>query len=728
MKTNVNIFNALNESFNEEISPKVIIKTIENAFDGTDFTVGNISIEDNKAKISITAFGPDGKEMSREITLDLPEKGTREDIFEIVDNWIADHNSPDLFFEGEEEDKAEAETIANIAKLADIDKKDEKAYYLAGQLMNYYGSDMGTYFDEIQGNEEERFNEIYGMLYNKEENKETLNKILDELKNSEWIDQDDASAFGVDKDLAKTLEEYLNEGCNTIKEEKIDEEKINEEEQINEEETVIVNGNNEEQDIDYIITDVTVLNPVGDGDVQAPDIDALLTLVDESLKADYGDWGHIKVLSSRIDENSCFALVDISTKEIMKEFEDKGITDVAIGKNLIIESAGNLYDFKVNSLSGITKFSKKTNDALATIKEWVETEFLSEAKEEKKKAEELEKAAEQKEVTEQYINNRADLRQEIENIKMFIELSKQAKAAEEMKPSIQKRMYAFAAELPANIEVDEKKGLKFNSRDDIVEIIFGKEWVEETREDNEVVGVIKEEENLNESYSQFNIGEIEVVFNPDTYECLYSIPSAEVQDKKINLTKIPSVDTPYDTDTIIKSFIETKFGVIPTEEEQKEVETTTEPEASIEEPIDDTVDTGVEIEDEPVEEAELPEEPTEGEPEPTEEEIPQNETGTAQFYKIRPKNPITLEEIVTSDKEPEATSYIVIEEKLLNDDEWNDLVSDITKPQSYLENIQSIDRKNYAFNVIKLTNSNAGYSVLVDPLGYNYPRYLAVIE
>ena len=236
---------------------------------------------------------------------------------------------------------------------------------------------------------------------------------------------------------------------------------------------------------------------------------------------------------------------------------------------------------------------------------------------------------------------------------------------------------------------------------------------------------------LKESYSQFNIGEIEVVFNPDTYECLYSIPSADVQDKKINLTKIPSVDTPYDTDTIIKSFIETKFGVIPTEEEQKvekEVETPTEPEAPVEEPIDDTVDTGVEIEDEPVKEAELPEEPTEGEPEPTEEEIPQNETGTAQFYKIRPKNPITLEEIISSDKEPEATSYIVIEEKLLNDDEWNDLISDITKPQSYLENIQSIDRKNYAFNVIKLTNSNAGYSILVDPLGYNYPRYLAVIE
>lgn len=561
---------------------------------------------------------------------------------------------------------------------------------------------------------------------------ESFNKEMDEiikaktLKESEETTQPEKSSMDRIKRKLKELKDREDSKYEEITT-KVDLQPEQEsEEPINEEETVFVNGNNEEKDLDYIITDVTVLNPVGDGDVQAPDIDALLTLVDESLKAEYGDWGHINVLSSRIDENSSFALVDISTKEIMKEFEEKGITDVAIGKNLIIEAADNLYDFKVNSLAGITKFSKKTNDALSTIKEWVETEFLQEAKAEKEKAEELAKAAEQKEVTEQYINSRADLRQEIENIKMFIELSKQAKAAEEMKPSIQKRMYAFAAELPANIEIDDKQGLKFNSRDDIVEIIFGKEWVEEPREDNKIPEVL----GLKESYEQFNIGDIEVVFNPETYECLYSIPSAEVKDKKINLTKVPTVNTPYDTNTIIKSFVETKFGRIPSEEEQEMIDNgeVSEPIPTEDTPIEEpTTEVNTDIE-EPVEEAELPEEPTEGEP-TQQEDLPQAETGSAAFFKIsaREHGIVSIEDIFKREP-PELSSYIVVGEKMLSDEEWNDLTSDLTKSREYLKGLKSIDKKNYAFNAIKLTNPNAGYDLYVDPYGYDYPRYIGIKE
>ena len=68
---------------------------------------------------------------------------------------------------------------------------------------------------------------------------------------------------------------------------------------------------------------------------------------------------------------------------------------------------------------------------------------------------------------------------------MFIELGKQVKASEEMKPAIQKRMYAFAAEMPHNIEVtnkEDKYELSFGSLDKTVEIIFGKQWVKETEE------------------------------------------------------------------------------------------------------------------------------------------------------------------------------------------------------------------------------------------------------
>ena len=501
---------------------------------------------------------------------------------------------------------------------------------------------------------------------------------------------------------------------------------------LTEEETIEIPATSIEPD--YIITDVTILDNTTDGDVQSPDIDSLLSLVNESLSESYGkDWGHINILSSNKTNESSFALVDISTKEILKEFEDKGLHDIAIGKSLILESIGNgRYTFKVNSLAGNTKFSKVTTDALSTIREWVETEFLREAKAEKEQNEKLLKTKEQREVTEEYINNRPDLRMEIENIKMFIELSKQVKAQEEMKPAIQDRMYAFVSELPQSIEIDEKKGLSFTSRDEAVEQIFGKEWVKETDNIPEVV-------ELKESYQQFNIGEIEVVFNPDTYECLYSIPSADVKDKKINLADIPSVDTPYDTNTIIKSYVETKFGSIPTSE--KEIDKS---QNNI--PAENTSN-NISNEDLPIEnteqlpEAELPEEPNE-EANSTEDietdvniddidkdtEKAQAETGNAVFMKIRPHQKVTLEDLRNRqlDGDTPVSEYIVVGHKDLSEEEWNQFTENLNEPQSWLEGVKAIDRKNYSFNVLEVTTSSVDYSLLVDPLGYNYARYIGI--
>ena len=501
---------------------------------------------------------------------------------------------------------------------------------------------------------------------------------------------------------------------------------------LTEEETIEIPATSIEPD--YTITDVTILDNTTDGDVQSPDIDSLLSLVNESLSESYGkDWGHINILSSNKTNESSFALVDISTKEILKEFEDKGLHDIAIGKSLILESIGNgRYTFKVNSLAGNTKFSKVTTDALSTIREWVETEFLREAKAEKEQTEKLLKTKEQREVTEEYINNRSDLRMEIENIKMFIELSKQVKAQEEMKPAIQDRMYAFVSELPQSIEIDEKKGLSFTSRDEAVEQIFGKEWVKETDNIPEVV-------ELKESYQQFNIGEIEVVFNPDTYECLYSIPSADVKDKKINLADIPSVDTPYDTNTIIKSYVETKFGSIPTSE--KEIDKS---QNNI--PAENTSN-NISTEDLPIEnteqlpEAKLPEEPNE-EANSTEDietdvniddidkdtEKAQAETGNAVFMKIRPHQKVTLEDLRNRqlDGDTPVSEYIVVGHKDLSEEEWNQFTENLNEPQSWLEGVKAIDRKNYSFNVLEVTTSSVDYSLLVDPLGYDYARYIGI--
>ena len=572
--------------------------------------------------------------------------------------------------------------------------------------------------------------------------------------------------------------------------------------ELHEEDVIQINDTNIEPD--YLIQDVTILDQVGDGDVQSPDIEAMLTLVDSALKENYSkEWGHIKTLSSKIDENTSYALVDISTPEILKEFESRGIKDAAIGKNLILEKVNDkLVEFKVNNLNGTTKYSKKTSNPQQAIYEWIETEFLQEAKEEKAKEAEVAKAKTEKETVENYINNRLDLKMEIENIKMFIELSKNVKAEEEMKPAIQERMYAFAAEVPHQVEVkskDDKYELSFSNLDQVVEMVFGKEWIKEKEDVPEVVSPIKESDEyfgytieddkeeyggpvkkdrfvqrainngfdydnnkedkakvdnyykeykakfkkineqesqkINESYEQFNIGEIEVVFNPDTYETLYSIPSADVQDKKINLTKVPTVDTPYDTDTIIKSYIETKFGRIPTEEEQK-VEDNGEtlepnPETSEVPQEEEIPQDNINIDEPDLTEDELPDEPEENEtPAEVEEEVPKAETGSATFMKIRPKQPVSIEDLRQQiiDGNTPTSSYIVVDNIDLSAEEFNDLSNNLNEQRSWLEGIQSIDRKNYSFNVIKVTSSGSSYSLLIDPLGYNYPRYVSVVD
>ena len=671
-----------------------IVKAIQDAFDGSDFTVYGIQfVDDHIVKFQVSAFGPDGKEMIREVSLDIPKSEDYDEVKAVVEDWMQEHNSPDLFYEGLKEEVVEPE------------------------------------------DKEELFNEKYNykiILDNGEERTATCPcKNLADAK--EWFKN---KVYYNAKTQAKAKVTDVQELPEDEKYTEIKKESA----KLKEDETIIIP--NTEIEPDYIISDVTVLNQVGDGDVQAPDIEGLLTLVDESLKAEYGDnWGHINILSSKINENNSFALVDISTPEIIKQLEEKEIFDAAIGKNLILENKNNLVEFKVNSLNGITRFSKVSANPQAVIKEWIETEFLNEAKQAKVEMEELEKAKEQKEVIEEYIAARPEMKAEIENIKMFIELAKTLKASEDMKPSIQDRMYGFAVELPANIEVNDK-GLSFNDVDKIVEIVFGKEWVKEYSEisGDKVKEVIKDSKKLTESYEQFNIGNIEVVFNPETYETLYSIPSADVKDKKINLTKVPSVDTPYDTNTIIKQYIETRFGVIPTEEDvkaEKEMPTKEfkEPEEEIE--VKEEIPVEEPTEDE-LHEDELPEEPGEevdvgididNQPEETTEEE-QAETGTAVFAKIRPKQTASLEDIRERllDGDTPTSSYIVVDNIDLSDDEWNTLTSNLTLPQGWLEGIKPIDRKNYSFNVIKVTNAQANYALLIDPLGYNYPRYIAIVE
>ena len=808
MKTNINIFNALNESLEEEFEAKRKVKSLKEADKVEIDKDGNKSIRDTETghlkKITVSKKTQD--KMADEYNKKLNETGEWDDNDPDMQAWLEDLRGQANELANEVNGEVKSVTgfdayqgpraIVNTPKYGDIelwyDQEDD-----SGLSFNAKVAHVGW----ISGG----INQLADLL-NQDEIPE--NEIINEASFNDKVKAIKKSLRKDKRTTTKSAQKSAEKIAGSIAK--------NESEDLKEEDIVQINDTNVEPD--YLIQDVTVLDQVGDGDVQSPDIEALLTLVDSALKENYSnDWGHIKTLSSKIDENSSYALVDITTPEILKEFEDKGIKDAAIGKNLILEKVDNLIEFKVNNLNGTTKYSKKTTNPQQAIYEWIETEFLQEAKEEKAKEAEVAKAKTEKETVENYINNRIDLKMEIENIKMFIELSKEVKAQDDMKSAIQKRMYAFAAEVPYNIEVKSKNDqyeLSFSNLDQVVEMIFGKEWVKEVTPDNEVIGVIKEgnlpniskfiydldkdegnawsaehytkdgrgnkivivsrngqsnntaedikkaveekypklkgeitenkkgiwfylteSQKLTEAYEQFNIGEIEVVFNPDTFETLYSIPSADVQDKKINLTKVPSVETPYDTDTIIKSYIETKFGRIPTEEEKEvqdngeELEPAPEtPEIPQEEeiPQDD-----MNIEEPDLTEDELPDEPEENEvPAEPEEEAPQAETGSATFMKIRPKQNVSIEDLREQiiDGNTPTSSYIVVDQIDLSAEEFEDLSTNLNEPRSWLEGIQAIDRKNYSFNVIKVTSAGSSYDLLIDPLGYNYPRYISVLD
>lgn len=86
---------------------------------------------------------------------------------------------------------------------------DKDLVKLANDIIDWYGSDMGTWFDEIQGNEEEIFDETMGYLENRDE--ETIRNVINDIKEAD-IDDETADAVGISKsaDLVNRLEALLN--------------------------------------------------------------------------------------------------------------------------------------------------------------------------------------------------------------------------------------------------------------------------------------------------------------------------------------------------------------------------------------------------------------------------------------------------------------------------------------------------------------------------------------
>lgn len=575
--------------------------------------------------------------------------------------------------------------------------------------------------------------ELYDMAFEEygDREEETMYKVAEELYNKYLADCDAYLANHSSKEESMKEDYYLN---------------IND---------------GKQEDTDYLIQDVTELEDLNDEDVESPSIDGLLSLVNESLTEKYGTtWGYMKAHSIAKKESLQYAIIDIVTPSILKEAEQAKIKDKAVSKTVILENVPNskkLVNLKVNTLAGTTRFSQKTAEPAKVFARWLESEYLYDEMVKDFQDKLLARQQELKASTDNYLKEHPDLALRVDTLNAQAKILKDANMMDYSKPELQDLMYGLVAEFPFNTTVEESKdeySQSFDTTDKLVEMLFGKEFVKEdtapdnkvekTKTKHKVVSTKTEkikESSLKEGYESFKIGEIEGTFNPDTLEVMYSIPSENVKDKKINLTKVPSVETPYNTDTIIKDYVEKNYGNIPAEDSSNDVtinadDVNIENEPSTPAPTEDNSDEGeadLDMNDEEVTEAdELPEEPAENAETPAENnEESQSETGTGSFYKVRQREPVNIDNLLekaANGANTQESEYIVVKTEELSQEDMYSLLSDLSKPQAFLQNVEPIDRKNYAFNVVKVTSPSSPYTLFIDPVGYNYPRYVSISQ
>ena len=658
-----------------------------------------------------------------------------EEIMELVQNSIVDGKLPDeIEYKGKTYKQFNVMSGDTTGETSDIyycnmentpsgDPQESNDYFFVKVALNKTD-------DGYKGVKEIRFVEdLTEKVMNEEDT--SFESIIAEMENAESYEElysaaENIANVDLKDDVIKFIQQRENDGDSveeaySIVTTDLLDDKIQD---LNEDAYITINDGKKE-DEDYLIQDVTELKEIEDGDTEAPSIEGLLSLVNESLSNKYGDaWGYMKSKSIAIKENLQYAIIDIVTPSILKETAENKSIDRMISKTVILESVPNsksMVNLKINTLAGTTRFSQKTREPAKVLTRWLESEYLYDEMVKDFQDKLAARVADLKSSTESYLKQHPDLKLRIETIKAQEKMLKDAGMLDESKEDIARLAYAIAAEFPANVKVkgnkDNEYEMEFDTIDEIVKLLFGESYVKEiTKEEKDLAKQNKKvlkDNSLKEGYESFKIGEIEGVFNPSTGEAMYSIPSKNIADKKINLEKIQSVETPYDTDTIIKDYIEKNYGTIDTISDT-DVETEPEPiekSDDIETATDDeTVD--VDIEDN----------------EELEEDV-QSETGSASFYKIRQRENISINSLLdktSSGANAQESEYIVVKEIDLSDEEMNNLLSNLSAPQTFLQGIEPVDRKNYAFNVVKVKSASSPYTLLIDNVGYDYPRYISI--
>ena len=179
-------------------------------------------------------------------------------------------------------------------------------------------------------------------------------QILDSLRESS-VKEDVSDLVGTEDEILLGSEEEDK------KEDKVEKASCEEKEDLKEAEQTIDIFVNPERD--YKITDVTMLEPIDDGDVRAIDMQSILIGLDESLTEKYGaKWGEFNIQSSRtprgkISENDIsyvLHVLNINGHQEILNYNTKGIG--RIREAFVTDSRGKVLSSKRCAVSRIPKF------------------------------------------------------------------------------------------------------------------------------------------------------------------------------------------------------------------------------------------------------------------------------------------------------------------------------------------------------------------------------------
>ena len=286
----------------ESLKEDRVIEAINAAFDGTDFSVNYIdSIDDYNVTVGISAFSNNGEELSRDINFEFPNTDF-DSVYEICDEWISSHNSPDLFYENvmintgsttitSDESGVTVEDNGNTITAGNgvtVDVDNEADILPAEMDLSASETDLAP-TEELVDDEEELTEAIdkdggpFPYLMKHGQGPGTLPKDVKVVKYGESSNGKDI----VYLDKVLTAEEETKFEMTPMS--NLQDNNLNEATQ-----NVDVFANPE---FDYKITDITTLQPTDSGDVRAIDMNDILVGLDEALTERYQDENFVKLNS-----------------------------------------------------------------------------------------------------------------------------------------------------------------------------------------------------------------------------------------------------------------------------------------------------------------------------------------------------------------------------------------------------------------------------------------------